>query len=231
MEKCMKKYIDNFIEEHITSLEKCGLFQDIETKDISVMLKCLNAKAISYQKDDFVFREGQKATNIGVVLSGCVQIVKEDYYGNRNILSRMTESETFGESFACAHTDSLPVNVIASENSTILFLNCERIISTCPNACVFHRQIIYNLLQLVASKNLAFQKKIEITSKRTTREKLMTYLTMQARQHQSSSFTIPYNRQELADYLEVERSAMSAEISKMKKDKIIDCNRYDFKIL
>ena len=88
--------MENLIKEHITSLEKCGLFHNIDTKDISVMLKCLNAKAVSYKKEDFIFREGQKATNIGVVLSGCIQIVKEDYYGNRNILSRMTESETFG---------------------------------------------------------------------------------------------------------------------------------------
>lgn len=212
-------------------LLNCTLFKNMNEENISAMLKCLNAKTKSYKKDDFIFREGQMAKNIGVILSGTVQVVIEDFYGNRNILSRMVQTETFGESFACAHTASLPVNVIASEDSTILFLDCLRITDTCANTCSFHKQIIYNLLCDIATKNIAFQQKIEITSRRTTREKIMAYLTLQSRLHQSNSFSIPYNRQELADYLEVDRSAMSAEISKLKKEGLIDCNRSDFTIL
>lgn len=219
------------MNEYLSPLKNCRLFCDIEADDIPAMLKCLNAGIHSYRKNDFIFHEGQEARNIGIVLSGSVQIVKEDFYGNRTILSRMSTSETFGESFACTRTASLPVNVIASEDCDILFLNCRRITDTCTSACAFHRQMIYNLLRVIASKNIAFQQKIEITSKRTTREKIMTYLNMQAKLHRSSSFTIPYNRQELADYLEVDRSAMSAEISKLKKDGIISCTKSNFTIL
>lgn len=212
-------------------LLNCTLFKGIKEENISAMLKCLDAKTKSFKKDDFIFREGQMAKNIGVILSGSVQVVIEDFYGNRNILSRMIQSEAFGESFACAHTASLPVNVIASEDSTILFLDCLRITDTCAKTCSFHKQIIYNLLCDIATKNIAFQQKIEITSQRTTREKIMAYLTLQSKLHQSSSFSIPYNRQELADYLEVDRSAMSAEISKLKKEGLIDCHKSDFTIL
>lgn len=209
----------------------CRLFHRISADNIPAMLKCLNAKTISFKKDEFIFREGQTARYFGIILSGSVQIVKEDFYGNRNILARMTQSEIFGESFACAHVDAVPINVIASEDCTVLFLNCLQITNTCSNNCSFHKQIIYNLLCDIAAKNIAFQQKIEITSKRTTREKIMAYLTAQSRLHQSRSFSIPYNRQELADYLEVERSAMSAEISKLKKEGIIQCTKSNFTIL
>lgn len=212
-------------------LLNCKLFEHIKEEHIPAMLKCLNAKTYSYRKEEFIFREGQTAQYIGVILSGSVQIIKEDFYGNRNILTRLMQSETFGESFACAHTLSIPVNVVASEDCTILFLDCLRIINTCANTCSFHKQIIYNLLRDIATKNIAFQQKIEITSKRTTREKIMAYLNVQSKLHHSNSFSIPYNRQELADYLEVERSAMSAEISKLKKDGIIKCTKSNFTIL
>ncbi|MBR6798810.1 MAG: Crp/Fnr family transcriptional regulator, partial [Firmicutes bacterium] len=134
------------------------------------------------------------------------------------------------ESFACAEVEELPVSVVASENSEIMLIDCKRIITTCSSSCRFHNMIIHNLLQVLATKNLAFNKKIEITSKRTTRDKLMTYLLSQAKIHGSSSFEIPFDRQELADYLGVERSAMSKEISKMKDDGLIECERSWFKV-
>lgn len=219
------------MENYFSQLEKCSLFYNIEEKEILTMLNCLDFKIIDYPKDSFVFREGQPAEEFGIVLSGSVQIIKEDFEGNRTILGRTEESQLFGEAFACADLPYLPVSVIASEPSTILFLNCRRITGTCAQNCSFHRQIIFNLMKIIASKNLAFQQKIEITSRRTTREKLLAYLNIQAEQHHSRSFTIPYNRQELADYLGVERSAMSAEISKLKKEGILTCTRSDFTLL
>lgn len=212
-------------------LLQCRLFERIREEDIPPMLRCLNARTQSYKKEEFIFREGQAARDIGIVLSGSVHVVKEDFYGNRSILGRMVCAESFGESFACAHADAIPSSVMAAEDSTILFLDCLRITDTCTNTCAFHKQIIYNLLREIATKNMAFQQKIEITSKRTTREKLMAYLTAQARAQRSSSFSIPYDRQQLADYLEVERSAMSAEISRLKKDGVIAVSRSHFTIL
>ena len=219
------------MEKYFSILKQCELFGNIEEKDMCAMLACLGARVLSVDKGEMIFQEGQAAKYIGIVLSGAAQIVQDDFYGNRSILANITPSRLFGEAFACADVDSLPISVLASEDSEILLINCQRITNTCCHSCGFHKQMIYNLLRAVATKNLMLHQKIEITSKRTTREKLMAYLTSQAKLHHSNCFTIPYDRQALADYLGVERSAMSAEISRLRKDGIIDCHKCDFKIL
>ena len=168
---------------------------------------------------------------MGVVLEGGVQIQQEDYFGNRSILGLAGPGELFGESFACAGTDSLPVSVVAAQDSTLLLVDCRRVIFPCEKACSFHRSILSNLMQVMARKNLAFHQKLQITSRRTTREKLMSYLMAQARARQASQFTIPFDRQELADYLGVDRSGLSAEIGRLKAEGVIDCHRSTFKIL
>ena len=168
---------------------------------------------------------------VGIVLEGCVQMVREDYYGNRSILARMGPAELFGEGFACADVKTFPISVVAVEDSQVLLIDSRRITVTCANACSFHNRMIFNMLKVVANKNLVLNQKIEITSRRTTREKLMAYLLTQAKLHQSDAFTIPYDRQALADYLEVERSAMSAEISKLRRDGIIECEKSTFRLL
>lgn len=219
----MKKILD--------ILKQCTLFDHIEEKNLSVMLRCLGAKERMYQKNETIFSEGETITQLGIVLSGAVQIIRVDYYGNRSILTELEPVQLFGESFACAGAKALPVSVVANENSQVLFIDVNRITHSCSNACEFHNQIIFNLLRLVARKNLIFNEKIEITSKRSTREKLMTYLMMQAKQNHSHDFLIPFDRQELADYLEVERSGLSAEISKLRKEGILECKRNHFVIL
>ena len=219
------------MKNYIPALKKCGLFEEIEEENLTAMLDCLGAKVFSVKKDMTIFQEGTPAKYIGLILSGAVQMVQDDFYGNRSIVTSIGENGLFGESFACAGITSLPVSFIASRDCEIMLIDCKRITNTCCNACSFHKQVIFNLLHLVARKNLDFHQKIEITSKRSTKEKLMTYLLSVAKQTGSSSFTIPYDRQALADYLGVERSAMSAEISKLKQEGIIDCSRSDFKIL
>ena len=146
-------------------------------------------------------------------------------------MGRLEPGDLFGESFAFAGVDTLPVNVMAATPCDILLIDSSRIISPCSNACSFHTSLIFNLLQIMARKNLGFHQKIEITSKRTTREKLMTYLLEQAKIHQSNSFEIPFDRQTLADYLEVDRSGLSAEISKLRKERILECHRCKFTLL
>ena len=195
------------------------------------MLGCLGAKVINVRKNESIFQEGTTAKFLGIILSGAVQMVQDDFYGNRTIVTQIEENRIFGESFACSGVSSLPVSFIASKDCEIMLIDCGRITNTCCNACEFHKQVIFNLLQLVAKKNLDFHQKIEITSKRTTREKLMAYLLSVAKQTGSNSFSIPYARQGLADYLGVERSAMSAEISKLRKEGIIECQKNQFTIL
>ena len=219
------------MRNYISVLKRCGLFKDIEEENLIAMLGCLDAKMINVRKNEVIFAEGETARYIGIILSGAVQMVQDDFYGNRTIVTQMEEYGLLDESFACAGIDSLPVSFIAVKDCEIMLIDCGRITNTCCNACAFHKQIIFNLLQLVAKKNLDFHQKIEITSKRTTREKIMAYLLSVAKQTGSNSFFIPYDRQGLADYLGVERSAMSAELSKLRKENIIECQKNRFTIL
>ena len=212
-------------------LSRCVLFAGIRPEDRQSMLGCLGAKVLDVAKNRFVFREGDPANLVGIVLEGCVQMVREDYYGNRSILARIEPAGLFGESFACADVETLPISVVAVEDSSVLLIDSRRITATCANACGFHNQMIFNMLKVVANKNLVLNQKIEITSRRTTREKLMAYLMVQAKLHRSDSFTIPYDRQALADYLEVDRSAMSAEIGKLRREGVIDCEKNRFRLL
>lgn len=209
-------------------LKKCVLFDNIKEQDYRAMLGCLGAKVHFFQKGDIILREGEPARCFGIVLSGAVQIVRVDYYGNRSITAKLTEAEIFGESFACAGVPAMLVDVVATEDSEVLLVDAGRLTHTCSNACDFHHQMILNLLQVMARKNLVFHQKIEVTSKRSTREKLMTYLLMLAKKAGTNKITIPYDRQELADYLEVERSGLSAEISKLRKEGVLECEKNRF---
>lgn len=219
------------MKEYNSILERCALFEGIEMEDLSAMLGCIGGHTSSAAKGQSIYREGDPATHVGMVLSGAVRLVREDYYGNRSIVAHIGPAELFGETYACAGITSLPVSVVADEDSVVLLMDCRRITTTCSSACAFHNRIIFNLLRLVAVKNLVFDQKIQVTSKRTTREKLMTYLLNQAKLQGSNSFTIPYDRQELADYLEVDRSGLSAEISKLRKEKALECDKSSFKLL
>ena len=219
----MKKYFE--------ILRKCPLFNQIEDENLLRMLSCFGAKVEFFDRKYTIFAEGTRAKHIGIVLSGSAQVIQVDYYGNRSILLGVEPSEMFGEAFACAEVQSMPVAVIASEPCEVMLIDCNHILHTCSNNCGFHQHIIFNLMKNLATKNVLFQQKIEITSKRSTREKLMTYLMLQAKKMKSSSFDIQFDRQELADYLEVDRSGLSAEISKLRKEGIIENHRKHFTLL
>lgn len=219
------------MKKYDSVLKKCPLFDGIRMEDLSAMMDCIGGRVVSAVKGQIVYPEGNPATHIGMVLSGAVRMERADYYGNRSIIAHIGPSELFGETYACANVQSIPISVVADEDCTVLIMNCRRITTTCTNACAFHNRIIFNLLRLVAEKNLVYDQKIQITSKRTTRDKLMTYLLNQAKLQGSNSFTIPYDRQELADYLEVDRSGLSAEISKLRKEKILESEKSSFILL
>lgn len=219
----MKKYFD--------ILRKCSLFNNIKDENLILMLGCLGATIKCYDKKETIIEEGENARYIGIVLSGSAQIIKIDYFGNRSIVSGLEPSEMFGESFACAGVEAIPISVIANEQSEIMLIDCERIMHLCSNGCDFHQQIIFNLMKIMATKNIMFHQKIEVTSERTTREKLMAYLTLQAKKWNSNSFQISFDRQELADYLQVDRSGLSAEISKMRNEGILKSHKNHFELL
>ena len=212
-------------------LQKCPLFDGINSNDLTAMLRCLGTKLITKKKGQSIFSQGDPAVNIGIVLSGIVHVVREDYIGNRSIIGTVGPTELFGESYAFSGVQSLPVAVHADTDCQILLIDSRHISSCCSNACDFHNQMISNLLRLVATKNLMLHQKLQITSKRTTREKLMAYLMIQAKNKESNTFTIAFDRQELADYLEVDRSGLSAQISMLRKEGIIECEKNRFRLL
>ena len=209
----------------------CPLFEGIAANDLTAMLGCLGARYISYPKGAVIMAEGKPAKEVGILLTGQVQLIRTDYYGNRSIMMSIHPGQLFAESFACARAEQLPVSVIAAEECEALLLDCSRILTSCCNACAFHSRIIFNLLQIVARKNLAMHRKALITAKRTTCEKLMTYLLLQAKEAGRADFSIPFDRQGLADYLEVDRSGLSAEMSKLKKEGVLDYFKSDFRLL
>lgn len=219
----MKKYLE--------ILKKCRLFEGIGEEDLLRMLECLGARVVSFDKKYTVFSEGSPARYVGILLSGSVQVVQVDYYGNRSILSEIRPTQVFAEAFACAGVSALPVSVIANDPCEVMLVDCSHILHTCSNHCAFHQTLIYNLMRDLADKTLLFHQRIEVTSKRTTREKLLAYLTMESRKAQSEVFDIPFDRQELADYLEVDRSGLSAEIGKLKKEGILKNQKNHFELL
>ena len=219
------------MQNHIDMLKQCPLFAAVDEEHLLKMLTCLGARIETFDKKYTIMAESSPAKYIGILLSGKAQVVQMDYYGNRSILTEIAPPDVFGEAFACAEVRSIPVSIIAEEPSTVMLIDCGHILHTCENNCGFHQQLIFNLMKDLALKTLQFHQKIEITSKRTTREKLMTYLMYQAKKSGSSKFEIPFDRQELADYLEVDRSGLSAEISRLKKEGVIACEKNRFELL
>lgn len=219
------------MQKYMPVLEKCPLFRGMKPEEFTAILACLGATKKEYEKNAPIFLEGDPAGCLGVLLSGSAQIIRDDYYGKRSIVSGIEPAQIFGEAFACADVERLPVSVIATSQSVALFIDCHRIATPCSNACAFHNRLMLNLLRVVANKNLLINRKLEIISRRTTREKLLTYLMNQAKLNRSDDFTIPFNRQELADYLGVERSALSAEISKLRCEGILESRRSYFHLL
>lgn len=210
------------VEKYLSLLARSPLFSGIAQGDIASMLSCLGARLGEYSKTETIFMEGESARLLGIVLSGAVQVVRDDYWGSRSVLAILEPGELFGEVFSCAALESLPVSVLALRDCRVLLLDCRRVLSTCPSSCSFHSLLIRNLLQGLALKNLELTRKIHCMSRKTTREKLLAYLMDQAKKQGSSEFVIPCGRQTLADYLGVERSAMSAELGRLKRDGLLD---------
>lgn len=219
------------MKKYFKILRECTLFDNISDENLIHLLNCLNAKVESFDKKCTIIAEGTPAKYIGVLLSGSAQMIKIDYFGNRNIVLNVASKEVFGEAFACAGVRAIPISIIANEPCEIMLINCNRIMQPCAKACGFHQQMIYNLMKDLAIKNIIFHQKAEITSKRTTREKLLAYLMLQAKNQKSNRFDIPFDRQELADYLEVDRSGLSAEISKLRKEGVLTSRKKHFELL
>ncbi|MDR3231188.1 MAG: Crp/Fnr family transcriptional regulator [Synergistaceae bacterium] len=220
-----------FLPAMLPAIKKCALFATVDESDLEALLNCLGATTDVFEKNDFIFRVDDAAVSVGLVLSGGVHVLQEDFWGNRAIVARVESGDSFGEAFSCAGVEKLPVAVVAAERSEVLFLDYGRTAGVCSSVCPFHVGLIENMMRILAEKNIALTQKMEHLTRRTTREKLLSWLSEQARRAGSNSFEIPFNRQELAEYLSVDRSAMSAELSKMRKENLLRCERSRFELL
>ena len=219
------------MEEYFDLLMQNPLFAGISREELHAMLGCLNARATQVRKGDPVFLEGDPAGFIGIVLTGAVRIVRDDFYGQRSFLTQAEPGDIFAEAYACAPVEAMPISGYAAADSQVMLLSARKMLTVCTNACGFHNQLVKNLLAVVAEKNLQLSRKIQVMSQKTTREKLIAYLLDQAKQQGSDAFTIPLDRQALADYLGVERSAMSAELSKLRRDGVLETAGSRFRLL
>jgi cAMP-binding proteins - catabolite gene activator and regulatory subunit of cAMP-dependent protein kinases len=220
------------MEREYKILAQAALFKGMEEEEIESVLGCLGGQAKNYGKNQFLIQAGTRGfTSLGIVLGGSVQIIKEDITGNRMIIAVMEEGEIFGETFACVGMKQTFVSVVSSEESRVLWFPMDRIISPCSKVCGFHSRLIANLLEILARKNLFLNQKMELLSKRTIRDKIMSFLILQMEESQSRIFDIPFNRNEMADYLCIDRSAMSRELGNLKREGILDFHRNTFKVL
>ncbi|MDY3862325.1 MAG: Crp/Fnr family transcriptional regulator [Ruminococcus sp.] len=212
-----------------TFISKTALFRGYCEKDIAHMAKQLNFKRVCYKKKDEIFSNGDTVAHIGLVLSGSVQIEHNDYFGNKSILAIIEKGGVFAEAYACIPGEPLMIDVIANDDCEILFISVSRLFESCPQ-CDSKNRLIQNLVVIGAYKNLQLSKRSIHTTPKTIRGRLMSYFSEQIYAQDSNKITIPFDRQQLADYLNTDRSALSKELIKMKKDGLIEYRKNVFEI-
>ena len=218
------------MEQYLFVLRNSPFFQGMTDQEILSVLHCVNGMTIQKEKDEYILRVGDSTEAMGLVLSGSVLSIQEDLWGHRNIVDRVGVGEYFAEPFAATPGAVLNVSVVAAENSEILLLNMNRLMQTCATACTHHNKLIRNLVSVMARKVLNLNSKITHMGKRSTRDKILSYLSAESMKQGKLAFDIPYDRQQLADYLCVERAAMSAELSKLRKEGYLKTNRNHFEL-
>lgn len=219
----MEKIMDLLVQE--------PLFEGIQALDLQVMLNCIGYYVKKYNKNETIALEEEHISYVGIVLKGAVDMIKEDLWGNKTLIARMHEKELFGETFACGEDTLSVVTFAVPKETTILFLPFDKVMHTCSRTCKFHQQLIENMVRLIANKSRDLMRKVEVISKKSLREKIMTYLSIQAQANGTKYFELPLGRIELADYLCADRSALTRELANMKAEGLIDYDKNMFRIL
>lgn len=219
------------MQKYLPILRSCPFFNGMRDDEILSILHCVQASTVNRPRGAYILRAGDTTEVMGLVLSGSVLILQEDLWGHRNILSKCTAGDFFGEPYAATSGAVLNVNAVAEDDCELLFLNVKRLLMSCPTACGHHQKLIRNLVSVLANRLLVFNDKITHVSKRSTREKLLSYLSTESVRQASLSFDIPFDRQQLADYLCVDRAAMSVELSKLQKEGILKTKRRHFELI
>lgn len=213
-----------------TVLPHSPLFAGMAQAQIEAILPCLGARQLRFAAGQVIFPAGSEAFSLGLVLQGALDVVQEDLWGSSRLVTRLAPGQLFAESFVLAAQKRLPVSVAAAQDAAVLLLDAERISQPCEQACAFHGQLMRNLLRILAEKNVVLTQKMEIITQKTIREKVLAYLAWEAQKAGSTRFTIAYDRQALADYLAVDRSALSRILGQLQKQGLISASRHDFVI-
>ncbi len=219
------------IKNYIPQMLRSPLFRGISPDDLLGVMTCVRAHTKSFDKSEFIYLQDADILSVGVVLSGSVQMIREDVWGNKALLLSMGPGALFGETFVCGGIHNKLVSFVAAERTVVLFVPFKQALTTCSQSCEFHRQIIENMVAAIAEKNLALMEKVDLISKKSLREKICEYLTRCSEYAGSMSFEIPLGRVQLAEYLHADRSALTRELNLMADEGLIIFNRNSFQIL
>lgn len=218
------------MEKYLFVLRECALFYELSDDELLRLLHCIDAKTGEWEKNEYILCAGGRTDTIGLLVSGKALVIQEDLWGNRNVMTKLVPGELFAEPFAVIPDSVLNISVVAAEHCKIIKIKIARLLTTCSSACPCHNRLIRNLATVLAQKTLIFNDKITHMSKRKTRDKLLSYLSAESLRQGSLSFDIPFDRQQLADYLCVERAAMSVELSVLQKEGLLKTNRSHFEL-
>lgn len=219
------------MQAYLPVLKRSVLFKGVAESEILSMMSCLAARVKTYEKGEMILHQGERVQDILLMLKGEAHVQSVDYWGSRSILGHITQGDMFAESYVSPNSGALQSDVIAVEKSTVAFFDARRIITTCSAACRFHQMVTQNLFFALSEKNQKLVSKIRHISGRTTRAKLISYLSEESKKHSKNEFTIPFNRQQLADYLSVDRSAMSLELCKMRDMGMLEFDKNRFRLI
>ncbi len=216
------------MKRELQVLKESTLFQGVDESEISEMAKCMGAYKVKYAEGEFLFRRGDRIDWIGIVLEGKVESVKEDWWGNRTVMAEYQKGQQICCEYACSPGENIDVSMIAVTQCEVMLFNIGKVANVCPTSCEFHQKLVKNLMMTLARDSISLNMRLDEMSKRSTRDKICAFLSDQARRAGSNDFFIPYNRQEMADRLGVERSAMSGELGRMQRDGIIEFEKNHF---
>lgn len=206
------------------------MFTGISEDDLRCFLSCSDARVRMYEKKEIIFEMGDQVNWIGILLSGQVDGVQEDYWGNQMLLGRFLAGDVIADAFVLAGEEAIPYTALSVRNSEMLMISHENLVSPCECVCPFHSQIILNMLSVSAKKSMLLLKKIRHITMRSMREKVLSFLSEEAMRAGSNKFTILYDRERLANYLGVDRSALSAELSRMQREGLLSYNKNAFEL-
>lgn len=212
-------------------IKNTKLFAEMKDEDISSVLSCLCTVEKKLLRGQHLYRAGEKIANAALVLEGAIHIYREDYWGNSSIIAEAGEGELLGEVYSYFSDEPAGINAVAVRDSVVILMDIRRMLLTCGTACSYHTKLIQNFVRVIADKNRELTQKIEHLSQRSIRGKLMSYLSEQSLKAGSDSFVIPFNRQQLADFLSVDRSAMSKELGKLKEERVLDFYKNHFTLM